>query len=64
VKSPEELAKEKDLLKLEEECQELYVDFIEKINHMLQTQAGKVIAIKEINVMRENLMFVHNLHDL
>lgn len=32
VKSPEEIAIERDLLKLEEECKELYVDFIEKIN--------------------------------
>ena len=64
VKTPEEIAIERDLLKLEEECKELYVDFIEKINYMLKTQGGKVIAIKEINNMRENLMFMHSLSDL
>lgn len=31
---------------------------------MLKTQGGKVIAIKEINNMRENLMFMHSLSEL
>ena len=63
IKDPEKAASE-DMMRLEEEFKEQYSQFCEKINHMLSTQGGKVIALKEINAMRENLMYVYNLNDL
>jgi hypothetical protein len=63
-RDPAEVAREEDRKKLEEEVKEQHVQFCEKINYMLNTQGGKVIALKEINAMRENLMYMYNLSEM